>query len=201
MTSTNNTTKVSSIVTAQALIALSGSPVVEQVSSNVTSSSVDDDIPVFEEVDVFMEHVPTQEVAETFEEMIVNNHVFDEVYVPMEQELIQEITENVDVMEVNHPVFDQVEESTPNFDDIVMQNETVQEDEEEDEDEVEVEEDVDVIKKKARRDYTRRPGINDDERKKLRADRQNESNAIACAKKKNSENARKLRAKKNQTRR
>ena len=193
MTSTNNTTKVSSIVTAQTLIALSGSPVVEQVSSNVTSSSVDDDIPVFEEVDVFMEHVPTQEVAETFEEMIVNNHVFDEVYVPMEQELIQEITENVDVMEVNHPVFDQVEESIPNFDDIVMQNETVQEDE--------VEEDVDMIKKKARRDYTRRPGINDDERKKLRADRQNESNAIACAKKKNSENARKLRAKKNQTRR
>ena len=64
MTSTNITTKVSSLVTAEALIALSneivvgslasgkvgntkdaimtGSPVVEQVSSNVTSSSVDD---------------------------------------------------------------------------------------------------------------------------------------------------------------
>ena len=117
---TENLSEKSSIVTAQALIALSneivvgslasgkvgnskdvimtGSPVVEQVSSNVTSSSVDDDIPVFEEVDVFMEHVPTQEVAETFEEMIVNNHVFDEVYLPMEQELIQEITENVDVI-------------------------------------------------------------------------------------------------------
>ena len=78
MTSTNNTTKVSSIVTARALLAFSneivvgslasgkvgnsndvimtGSPVVEQVSSNVTSSSVDE---------------PTQEVAETLEEMIV----------------------------------------------------------------------------------------------------------------------------------
>ena len=79
-------------------VIMTGSRVVEQVSSNVTSSSVDDDIPIFEEVDVFMEHVPTQEVAETFEEMIINNHVFDEVYVPMEQELIQEITENVDVI-------------------------------------------------------------------------------------------------------
>ena len=163
MTSTNNTTKVSSIVTARALLAFSneivvgslasgkvgnsndvimtGSPVVEQVSSNVTSSSVDE---------------PTPEVAEALEEMIANNHLFNDKYVRAEDE---------------------------------------------EEDEVEVEEDVDVIKKKARRDYTRRPGINDDERKKLRADRQNESNAIACAKKKNSENARKLRAKKNQTRR
>ena len=112
-----------------------------------TFEAMDVDIPVFEEVDVFMEHAPTQEVAETFEEMIVNNHVFDEVNVPMEQDLIQETTETVDVMEVDYPVFDQVEEIIPNFDDIVMQNETVQEEEDEEEydEENEVEEDVDIL--------------------------------------------------------
>ena len=160
---TENLSEKSSIVTAQALIALSneivvgslasgkvgnsndvimtGSPVVEQVSSKVTSSSVDE---------------PTQEVAEALEEMIANDHLFNDKYVRAEDE---------------------------------------------EEDEVEVEEDVDVIKKKARKDYTRRPGINDDERKKLHADRQNESNANDSARKRNSENARKLRKKKNQTRR
>ena len=80
-----------------------------------TFASIEVGISVFEEVDVFIEQVPTQEVTETFEAMIVNNHVFDQVNVPMELELIQEVTETVEVIEVDYPVIEVVKENFHNL--------------------------------------------------------------------------------------